>query len=177
MLDQADQIARNGLTEARRALQDLRATPLQDLGLILAIREMAERAADRSGASLELQIPDQMVGNIPLSVEQGAYRIAQETLENVVRHAEARSIRVRLAQSPDGFELTIQDDGRGIDPEIAQTPSNRSQSRMGLRGMQERANLIGGRLTINSQPSEGTEVHLIVPGQGIGSDQGTGGES
>jgi signal transduction histidine kinase len=167
MLDQADQTARNGLTEARRALQDLRATPLRDMGLVLALRDLAERAADRSGTELELQLPSGIAGSLPLSVEQGVYRIAQEALENIVRHAEARTLSVRLAQAPAGLELCIRDDGRGIAPELSQRSVNQTQSGMGLRGMQERANLIGGRLEIDSQPQTGTEVRLVVPGQGL----------
>ena len=160
MLDQADEVARRGLTEARRSLRNLRATPLQDLGLLQALRELARDAADRAGASLDLDLPPQLTVRIPSALEQGVYRIAQETLENAVRHAEATTFHVRVIQDSRSLTLSIEDDGRGteLDPESAL-----SQDSMGIRGMQERASLIEGRLAITSKPGEGTRVHLTVP--------------
>ena len=107
MLDKADGTARRGLTEARRALQDLRASPLQDLGLSLALRELAKTAAERAGASLALYLPEESLDDMPSAVEQGVYRIAQETLDNIVRHSEAQSIVFRLQQTREGLSLII----------------------------------------------------------------------
>jgi signal transduction histidine kinase len=163
MLDKADGTARHGLTEARRALQDLRASPLQDLGLSLALRELAKTAAERAGASLALYLPEQSLDSLSPDVEQGVYRIAQETLENIVRHSEARSIVFRLRWAPDSLSLTISDDGRGIDTEVLQASRADSQDWLGLRGMRERAALIGGSLEITNQEEQGTLVHLKVP--------------
>jgi signal transduction histidine kinase len=163
MLDRADETARRGLTEARRALQALRASPLQDLGLVLALRELAQSAAERAGAALELHISEQVAGDLPAVVEQGVYRIAQETLENTVRHAEARSIVFRLEQDANSLALTIEDDGRGIDAEAMRAWKAGGQDHLGLRGMKERANMIGGKMEILSQPEGGTGVRLTVP--------------
>ena len=163
MLDKADGTARRGLTEARRALQDLRASPLQDLGLSLALRELAKTAAERAGASLALYLPEKNLDDIPPAVEQGVYRIAQETLDNIVRHSEAQSIVFRLQQTREGLSLTISDDGRGIDSEILRASRTGSQDGLGLRGMKERAALIGGSLEITEQEEQGTLVHLKVP--------------
>jgi signal transduction histidine kinase len=163
MLDKADGTARRGLTEARRALQDLRASPLQDLGLSLALRELAKTAAERAGASLALDLPEQSLDNMSPAVEQGVYRIAQETLENIVRHSEAQSIVFRLRQTHEGLSLTISDDGRGIDSEVLQASRGGGPDGLGLRGMKERATLIGGSLEITEQEEQGTLVHLKVP--------------
>ncbi len=163
LLDQAGQTARSGLAEARRALQALRASPLQDLGLILAVRELAETAAQQSGAALELSLPERFDRCLPQTVEQGVYRIAQETLENIVRHAGAHTIRVRLAQAGDQIALTVEDDGQGIDLEAMQTSEAAADDRLGIRGMQERAALIGGQLEISSQTGVGTRVRLTAP--------------
>ena len=163
MLDRADETARRGLTEARRALQDLRASPLQDLGLSLALRELAETAAERAGASLTIHLPSRNPDNIPPDIQHGVYRIAQETLENVVRHSEARSIVFRLLQTREGLSLTISDDGRGIDSAVLQGTRDDSPDGLGLRGMKERASLIGGSLEITEQEGQGTQVHLQVP--------------
>jgi signal transduction histidine kinase len=166
MLDEADQTVRKGLIESRRALQALRASPLQECGLILALRDLAETAAERCGADLELHLPEQMADDLSPVVEQGVYRIAQEALENIVRHAEARSIAIRLdrpSQDDNRLVLTIQDDGRGIDENAPQGPDAESQTRLGIRGMKERADMIGGQLQITDVDGRGTIVHLAVP--------------
>jgi signal transduction histidine kinase len=166
LLDQASETARTGLAEARRALQALRASPLQDLGLILAVRELAEAAAKRSGAQLDLSLPDSLARCPSQNVEQGVYRIAQETLENVIRHAGARTIRVRLEQPGTEMTLIVEDDGQGVDLEALEAPGADADDRFGIRGMKERAALIGGRLEISSQAGQGTSVRLTVPVEG-----------
>lgn len=159
MLQQADATARTGLAEARRALQALRASPLEDLGLALALQELAQSAADRTGARLELRVPDLLKGCVPSAVEQDIYRIAQETLENVVRHAAASTIKVELHENPAGLTLRIEDDGEGIVASLEEA----AEGRLGIRGMQERAELIGGRLQITSAAGSGTCVILTAP--------------
>jgi two-component system NarL family sensor kinase len=163
MLDRADDTVRTGLTEARRALQALRASPLQDSGLVPALQGLAENAAERTGASLELRIPTKIEGNLSPVVEQGVYRIAQEALENVVRHAGARSIVLALEQDSHVLRLTIEDDGEGLDVESLQAFEGEGKNRLGIQGMQERAIHIGGQLTVNSQPERGTQISLAVP--------------
>lgn len=163
MLDRADETARSGLTEARRALQDLRASPLQELGLSLALRDLAKSAAERSGAVLNLELPEQSLDSLTPAVEQGVYRIAQETLENVIRHSEAQSIEFRLQHTPEHLSLTITDDGRGIDNAMLRAGRTGGQDGLGLRGMKERAALMGGKLEIAEQEGQGTRVHLQVP--------------
>jgi signal transduction histidine kinase len=163
MLGKADQTARSGLTEARRALQDLRATPLEDLGLPLALQDMAQAAAERCGAALELDVPRQLEPGLSPVLEQSVYRIAQEALENIVRHAEARTILVSLSNPGATLRLRIADDGRGAATESGSAPSTEEGARMGVLGMQERAAMIGGRLEIRSEVGQGTEVLLQVP--------------
>jgi signal transduction histidine kinase len=163
MLERADETARRGLKEARRALQDLRASPLHERGLPLALRDLAEMAAERTGAALELHIPERWGENVPPAVEQGVYRIAQEALENVVRHAGARTLVVRLEQNEARLALTVEDDGQGIDLEDVQPGTGDTRSRLGLRGMRERAGLIGGQIEIVGQAEQGTRIELTVP--------------
>jgi signal transduction histidine kinase len=163
MLDEADVTVRRGLTESRRALQALRASPLAESGLIRALQDLAEAAAERCGATLEMHLPEEIVGRLPSIVEQGVYRIAQEALENVVRHSEARSIVVRLGQTNHRLELIVEDDGRGIGEKPLSGSDVERQSRLGIRGMEERANLIGANLAIVSANGSGTVVRLTVP--------------
>jgi signal transduction histidine kinase len=163
MLDRADETARKGLTEARRALQALRASPLQALGLALALQDLAETAAERSGASLELRAPRPISASLSPAVEQGVYRIAQEALENVVRHAEARSLVVCLEEHDGVLSLSIEDDGLGVPAPAGPASEANGQGHLGIRGMQERASVIGGQLQIASQAGQGTKIYLTVP--------------
>ncbi len=155
LLSQADDTTRTGLAEARRALQALRAAPLEELGLALALREAAQATAKRADLNLELDIPELVITLSP-AVEQGIYRIAQEALENVIRHARARRLSVKLACSPTLLELSISDNGLGFSPDTLNETSNR----FGLRGMRERAAVLGGTLQIISQPGQGTRIYL-----------------
>ena len=163
MLDQADGTARTGLTEARRALQDLRASPLQDLGLQLALRELSETAAERAGASLQFQVPDQLPEGLTPIVEQGIYRISQEALENVVRHSGAKIVSFSLEYDGGQIALEITDDGRGLDAADAPTPQVGQPRGLGIRGIRERAELIRGTLQIMGGADGGTTVRLTVP--------------
>jgi signal transduction histidine kinase len=163
ILDQASDTARTGQVEARRALGALRASPLKDLGLPLAIKELAESAAKRSGAALEVQLPDRMATNPSPSIEQGIYRIAQETLENIVRHAGARSIWVRLSEADHQICLVIEDDGLGIGSGALPPASDEAGDRFGIRGMRERTQLIGATIDISDRAGPGTRVELVVP--------------
>ena len=155
MLDQATATTRNGLTEARRALQALRAKPLEDLGLALAISTLAESVAARTGLKLDLDVHNHLDHLAP-EVEQCIYRVAQEALTNVTRHADARSLRVALARDNGPLTLTIADDGRGFDPAAV------NGTHYGLKGLRERAEMIGATLEVGSQPQQGTTVHLML---------------
>lgn len=163
LLDRADETARSGLTEARRALQALRASPLQDLGLALALRELAQQATQRAGATLQVRAPERIAASLSPTVEQEVYRIAQETLENVVRHADATSVLLKLEQSAGSLALTIEDNGRGIDTGVIKVSEAGGENRVGIRGMKERAALIGAELEITTEAGQGTRVHLTIP--------------
>lgn len=156
MLEQSLGATRDGLGEARRAIHALRAAPLEDLGLALAIRNLAESVAARAGLALDLQGPEQINGLEP-EVEQAVYRIANEALVNVARHADARHLTVRLDRAGGHLTLTVSDDGRGFD---AASPPPDEQ--YGLKGIRERAEMIGAALEIESRPGDGTTVRLTV---------------
>ena len=130
------------------------------------MRELAEAAAKRSGAQLELSLPDRLDRCPSPIVEQGVYRIAQETLENVIRHAGARTIRVSLEQTSTEMTLAIADDGQGVDLDALEIAGADADDRFGIRGMKERAALIGGRFEISSQAGQGTSVRLTAPIEG-----------
>ena len=161
LLAQADEGARAGLAEARRALQALRASPLEDLGLVLALAALAKDAAARSGATLHLVLPEDNLSHLEPHIEQGIYRIAQEALENCVRHAEAKQLWVTLTDINGKIMLTISDDGCGFDG-----TQGAAAGHYGLAGMAERAGVIGGTLTVTSALDEGATIQLVVPQKG-----------
>lgn len=159
-LHATQQLTRDGLHEARRALHALRANPLEELGLSPAIRRLAETAAERAGIALRLDLPLQ-INSLNPATEQHLYRIAGEAISNVVRHAEAHTMRVVLSQQRDQTVLEVQDDGVGF--EVAEARTN---GHYGLTGMQERASLCDGTLKITSAPHGGTQIRLTI-GAGV----------
>jgi signal transduction histidine kinase len=156
-LDAALVATRAGLNESRRALHALRAAPIEEFGLIEALRRLAESMAERNGLSLELSLPERELELAP-DVEQCVYRVAQEALENSVRHAEASKLCLRLCQTQRQLLLEISDDGVGFDPQTT------TSQRLGVRGMYERAKLVGGHLSLTSQSGQGTQLTLTIGG-------------
>ncbi len=149
--------ARSGLAETRRALQDLRASPLEDLGLGLALRNIAESTSKRAGVKLHLDIPKQVEG-LSDAQEHCIYRTAQEALENVAKHASAQEIHVGLNPTDDNqWQLTVQDDGLGFDAAVRE-----EEGHYGLRGMEERVEMAEGELYVESQVGQGTTIKLVM---------------
>ena len=151
MLARALQTTREGLTEARRSLRALRASPVEDLGLPQAVQELAESMAERAGFTLRLFI-DKTPENLGPEAEQCVYRVAQEALTNAARHAQAGCVEVALAMEGGRLRLSVIDDGRGFDPAAV------ADARYGLRGLRERAEMVGGALVVESSRDKGTRV-------------------
>jgi signal transduction histidine kinase len=143
---------REGLTETRRALQDLRAKPLEDLGLTLALMSLAETSADRSSTRFEV-IVDHNLDHVSAEVEQCIYRIAQEAFTNITDHAQAKNAQLTLKQEGTQMELIIIDDGCGFDSSVFDM-----ENKYGLRGMRERAEMVGGNLSMESGLGKGTKI-------------------
>jgi signal transduction histidine kinase len=156
LLDRALSAVRDGLIETRRALQSLRAAPLEDLGLALAVRALAESTAAQIGAALSWQGGDRL-DRVPAPIEQCIYRVAQEALENIACHAEASQIGVKLNQIDQQLNLEVSDNGRGFEMNTIT-----SEQHFGVKGMRERAEMVGGRLDIESQPQHGTTIRFSV---------------
>jgi signal transduction histidine kinase len=147
LVDQSLVTTRSGLEETRRALKALRASPLEDLGLIIGIKKLIEATAERGKLLLDVSLPEKEFFLSP-DVEQCIYRITQEALENVIHHANAQHLAVKLVVNDEIF-LEIRDDGIGFNPEIG-LPSGH----FGLKGIQERARLVGGTLTVDTYESD-----------------------
>jgi signal transduction histidine kinase len=156
ILDKSLAAIHSGLQETRRALKALRASPLDDLGLAPAISTMAKEAVADANLALKLFIMDKMPALSP-DVEQCVYRVAQEAITNVVNHANAKKLTVKLEFIEKKVKLTVRDDGVGFDKKRSNETSH-----FGLVGMRERANLIGGELNIISKPGHGTTIRLTI---------------
>jgi signal transduction histidine kinase len=156
LLQRSLSVTRTGLNETRRALQALRSSPLEDLGLALAIRQEAQTVAERANLALDLHVPE-TADNLPPDVEQCVYRVAQEALANTAHHAQAQQVIVKLLREDDNLALIISDDGRGFDPSGVD-----AEHHLGVRGMRERAEMVGGILEIESEPEQGTTVRLTL---------------
>jgi two-component system NarL family sensor kinase len=153
------ELTRAGLEEARRSVMDLRAAPLEDSTLPEALRRLAEEAGERGGLRVELRATGEH-RPLPVRVETGIYRICQEALANVVRHAGARKVSIELTAEPGSVRLVVEDDGAGFDP--GRIP----EGRFGLVGLNERVRLLGGELNLESTPGTGTRVEVALPLEG-----------
>jgi signal transduction histidine kinase len=146
---------RSGLQETRQALKSLRASPLEDMGLAMALRMLAAETAERADLELRLSIPTH-VPSLPHAVEQCLYRVTQEAVANVAHHANARTLRIELTFNGD-IVLKVSDDGMGFDPQQAEASGH-----FGLTGMRERAALVGGTLAVTSELGSGTIVQMRI---------------
>jgi two-component system NarL family sensor kinase len=151
----AQELAAGALDETRNAIAGLRPPVLDDLGLAASLESLA-----RSTPLPNVQV-DTVTTVLPEHVETAVYRIAQEALQNVMKHASAAHVQLRLSVSPGAVLLEVSDDGVGFDP--ATTPERAGPVGYGLPGMQQRAELLGGQLTAESTPGRGTVVRLRVP--------------
>lgn len=153
-----------GLAEVKNLALDLRPSLLDDLGLVPALRWCADRHARDTGMEVHATC-DPLPARPPVEVETACFRITQEALTNVARHARASRVWIELRHSTKGLELLVRDDGAGFDPRAAGDGS------LGLAGMRERASLAGGDLQLYSEPGGGTEVRATFPGALAGADE------
>jgi signal transduction histidine kinase len=145
----------------RRVASDLRPSILDDLGLIPALQWLAREFESRAGFPCEMAMnPDPAQGNLDPDRSSALFRIAQELLTNVMRHARASRVRLALREESNGWLLEVSDNGRGIaDKDHVNTTT------LGLRGIQERVTLFGGTLEFRGEPQKGTMVRVWMPQQ------------
>jgi two-component system, NarL family, sensor histidine kinase UhpB len=150
---QAQDATREGLDEIRRIARRLRPGVLEELGLASALRELTAEIPSRSGLCVVHRFDHDLL-RLDREAELVVYRVAQESITNTVRHARAKQLEFALTSRGAGLELCVRDDGRGI---------GGAGEGAGIRGMRERALLIGADLTVGPGPGGGTEVLLLVP--------------
>ena len=163
-LEQLSQI-RSLIAQTTERMYDLimalRPSSLDDLGLVAALNAHADRLLPGGAISFELEARG-MSKRLPPNLETALYRIFQEALSNIMRHANAKKIHVKLVRNSSAFEGEIKDDGKGFIPEEVHMDGNSSRG-LGLLGMQERVTQLGGQLEIISKPGIGTSIHIRIP--------------
>lgn len=149
------------LHQARNLALDLRPSMLDDIGLVAALRWCLDRQSKRAGFVPHF-VDDPSLRRASQEIETACFRIAQESLTNIARHAKARNVHMELRQLESELELFIQDDGIGFDVPAARNRATHGAS-IGLLGMSERTQLLGGHFEIESIPSQGTTIHARIP--------------
>ncbi|HOY57013.1 MAG TPA: histidine kinase [Verrucomicrobiota bacterium] len=160
-LTEIAQSAHSALQQARRLVHNLRPGLLEELGLTEAIQASAEKIAQAGRLSAKLEIAD-IDGLLPAESELNLFRIVQEALNNILKHAGASEFRIVLTQEPTALRLLVEDNGRGFDLRRFTAPSP-DQPGLGMRQMSERIRMIGGRMDLDSHPGRGTRLIVTVP--------------
>jgi len=159
-LDEVKALAVRTIDEIHRLIRDLRPSVLDDLGLLSAIRWYAERYLGERGIAVRCEF-DKLERRLAPALETAIFRVCQEAMTNVLRHAQAEAVLIQVAVSGDALRIEIEDDGKGFDPAEAAERSDRTS--FGLLGIRERVELLGGRLRIDSAPGQGTRLEIEVP--------------
>jgi len=155
MLGQTLVNTKNGLTETRRTLVDLRSSELESYGLTQAIRNMGKSVSERGGFKINFHLDK---GMDVLSDEIGhcLYRVTQEALENTLRHANAKNVSINLLFDEDAIKLQVINDGFAFEIKDVK------KEHLGIRGMRERVEMLGGSFTVESDPNSGTEITAVL---------------
>jgi PAS domain S-box-containing protein len=154
-IDRAQDLVRQGLAEARRSVWALRPQVLEDATLVSALTRLADETRERSGLKITLAV-DGVAPELNPAVEDHLLRICQEAITNVLRHAEAKEIRIRIRFTGSSAVIRIEDDGRGFDVQ-------RPAAGFGLIFMRERTEGLNGRWKLSSEPGRGTRIEVEVP--------------
>ncbi len=155
-------IAEETLAELRRVIYGLRPTILDDLGLAAAIRWYVKESIEPQGLQVTMTLPG-LDERLPPHIETAVFRIVQETLTNVLKHANARAVTVAVTQKEHQLCVIITDDGQGFQATVTSQSRKGGGRGLGLLGMRERAELLGGTWTVTSRPGEGTRIEAVIP--------------
>jgi PAS domain S-box-containing protein len=158
------ELQRDALAEMRALIFELRPSSLEQDGLVQALRNHAAAVHGRTGLEVRLTCEPDTLERTALGVEETIYRIAQEALHNVVKHANASHALIQLRGDQGGIHLLVEDDGVGFDPDRV------PRGHLGLSGMRQRAELARGRLEVRSVVGKGTQIDAFVPARSAGSD-------
>jgi signal transduction histidine kinase len=156
------ELATQTARDLHRVAVELRPTPLDDLGLVKAIRSLTETWSTRHGIDVDFEAGQYQPASISSEIETILYRIIQEALNNVARHSGATRVALVLRHTADQVQAIIEDDGRGFDAHVAFQSGNGS-NRLGLLGIQERLSTVGGNFKVESAPERGATLLVRIP--------------
>jgi len=160
-LHKLETLTANSLKELQRLMTALRPSHLDDLGLSAALRWYASRVQEHSSISVRVDIHGEEHG-LDEAMNIAIFRIIQESLNNVIKHAQASVVNIHLLFEEKNVSIIVWDNGTGFDPDLVQQERTARPS-LGLAGMEERAALLGGTVSIQSRPGYGTEVEALIP--------------
>jgi signal transduction histidine kinase len=162
-LHEFQRLAEDALTEVRRLSLGLRPSLLDDLGLGAALERMVEDV--RTHHSIDITLDSATIATLPIPDETAstAFRIVQEALTNIIKHSRAKHASIRVRSASGNLHIEIGDDGCGIEPAVIRSPP---AGHLGLRGMRERAILVGGKFNLISSPGHGTQISVAIPAKG-----------
>jgi len=155
-LTELRELQQDALAEMRTLIFELRPSSLESDGLVQALRTHATAVQRRTG--LAIVVDAEPIDRLPLAAEEALYRIGQEALHNVVKHANASHATIRIWRDGNTVRLSVTDDGGGFDPDAV------PRGHLGLIGMRQRVDLVGGELRVDSRPGKGTLIEAAVPG-------------
>jgi signal transduction histidine kinase len=141
---------------------DLRPPVLADMGIAEALKIYCEEFSKKNGVEIDFQSAGLQSFHLNSNIEIHLYRLVQEGLNNIRKHANAAQVNIMLMGASPNIILTIEDNGQGFDVKTRELALG-NEKRMGLRSMKERVNLLGGQITINSRPMQGTKILIKIP--------------
>ncbi len=162
-LERLQSLSRSALSEMRALIFQLRPAALEEQGLVAALEKHIAAARNKEGIEIDFEVGNNEGRRLSSEHEQALYRIAQESMNNIVKHAQANHVWVKLQIDEQKATLIVQDNGVGFDPSGQAAEKNREQKSLGMTSMRERAELAGGTLEIQSQPNQGSTITATLP--------------
>jgi two-component system sensor histidine kinase UhpB len=162
-VNEFQRLAEDALTEVRRLSLGLRPSLLDDLGLAPALERLVEDVRMHYPMQLSIEMSGIIEQKLPDDIATAIFRIVQEALSNIMKHSGAQQATIRIRRDHDRVLAEISDNGCGISPAVVKSPP---AGHLGLRGMRERASLLGGRFELDTAPARGTRITVAIPVEG-----------
>ncbi len=160
-MSEISSIASDALDQVREISYGLRPYQLDSIGLTRTLKSLVSRVSRSTPVQIDLAI-DEIDGLFPRDSEIGIFRILQESINNIVKHARATRASITVSKEPSALRITVEDDGRGFSNQAGRQGSG-SEGGFGLKGIEERVQMLGGNVAIDSAPEKGTVVHVVIP--------------